>query len=1241
MRRPKSQCEKYGEQQEPSSSVRSSVTVVSPKQLEKPWAPVSETRNYIDVAQMGTAGKRKLVHWESASESPAEVDFSVSAMEVETEESVEKNGNNGFVEHEESNDDGDVDGDDDDDEEEEEDDQKKPKNSGPPTKKQRKQLSAQEVQLARETAELFKSNIFKLQIDELMKEVRIKETHVAKIEKVLHRLHDLISKVPSVENLTLQQAEHHFNSKKVVIPFPDPKPTKLNYTFSYLPPEDVSLVGSFGLKTGIYQSQGSSIDIALTMPKELFQPKDYLNYRALYKRAFYLTYLSEHLMPLSKKNNLPIKISYHFLNDDVLCPVLRIESIKTENPEDLSFHKTKFTINLIVAFPFGVFDSKKLLPDKNCIRVQSDSDELPPTPFYNASILSMTAYDYYLKYLYTVKKSAESFKEACKLGRLWLQQRGFGSAINKGGFGHFEFAILMSALLNGGGLNGSKTLFHGYSSYQLFKGLIKYLATNDLNSGYLSFSSMIGENVNSKYKEDGFNVPTIFDKNTKLNILWKMTPSSYSELQYQANETLNLLNDVVKDRFDPVLLQKSDFDQMRFDVVLNLSIPEELSESFGPLEKISYITYESYLKNKLYKILKNALGDRAVLIHVRNEKSSSIFPINKRKPTNVNNNYIIGLQLNPEECDKLVTKGPNNDEQELGLKFRSFWGSKASLRRFKDGTIQHCVVWTAQTNEPIVLSIIKYALDLHLHSEISQHLVSEITTFTNKLPTPLLPSASSQVSTTLVSFTNLRNALESLNKILANLDLPLGVKSLSPASTALRFSSLLQPVPFAASNPDFWNDAVVQFETSTRWPDEISALEKTKTAFLLKVSELLNSETTYKSYLTKDDSITFNEDITLLNILTPEGYGFRLRVLTERDEVLYLRAVANAEGKQKALLQDVYLKFNQKYLGTVKHTRTVSQLAHHFHFYSPTVRLFKLWLDSQFLLHHFTDELVELLALKPFVDPAPYSVPHSVENGFLQILHFLANWNWRETSLVLDLVKSTALNDDEPSMKLSDRLTIQAHRVIEQNFEKIRKSDPTGIKCQLFVGSKDDPSGILWSNELDVPIATRLTALSRAALQLVKTEGLSDSNIDLLFTPALKDYDFVIRVKSSNITATSGILPSNTFKNLITPLTAFPDDISTQYDLIQAYVDELNNKFHNSIIFSTRKFTGLNEDNTNIVTGIFVPAALSKKKFRVNLGLDVKPVDDNSGEVVINKEGLLDQITLMGGDLVQSIKIRK
>lgn len=1112
---------------------------------------------------------------------------------------------------------------------------------GRPTKKQRKQLTAQDVQLARETAELFKSNIFKLQIDELVNEVKIKEAHVTRIEKVLHRLHECISQVQPVEDLTLEEAERAINPKKVVIPFPDPRPTKVNYKFAYLAPEDVSLVGSFGLKTGIAQAQGMAIDIALTMPKSLFLPKDYLNYRALYKRSFYLAYLAQALIPVTKKNNLPVKISYCYLNDDVLCPVLKLESIKTDNEEDLSFHKTKFTINLIVGFPYGIFDPKKLLPDKNCIRVQSDAEELPPTPYYNSSILSLTTYDYYLKFLYANKKAAEAFKDACTLGRLWLQQRGFGSSIVKGGFSHFEFAILLGALLNGGGVSGNKILMQGFSSYQLYKGAVKYLATMDLCEGYLSFTSEIGESNTSKYNAGaGFNTPTLFDKTTKLNLLWKMTKSSYQVLKQEAINTLGLLNDVVYDRFDPILLQKVPLDSMKYDLVYDLNVTDDLYDSFGALEKITFITFDNYIKHKVYSILKNALADRVTSLEISNDSTTTVFPLTKRKPLSQHSHkYRLGVQLNPDECDKLVTKGPNDNDEEQASKFRAFWGSKSSLRRFKDGTIQHCVVWIAENNEPVVSQIILYALSTHFHPLISKNLSTNIQILNKRLPTPLTVSAAAQGVSSTTNFTLLKTSFENLSKVMYNLDLPLGIKSMLPASPALRNSSLLQPVPFAISNPDFWNDVVLQFETSSRWPDEIKAMEKTKTAFLLRISDVLNKESTYRTFVTRDDSIPFNEDVTLLSVLTPDGYGFRIRVLSERDEVLYLRAVTNS-GNQKALLQDVYLKFNQVYIGSVKHFRTVSILSSSFPYYSPTVRLFKQWLDAHALLRHFTDELVELIALKPFVDPAPYSVPHSVEKGFLQILRFIASWNWKDDPLILDLSKRADGADDELENKLSDKLTIPGYQLIRTNFEKIRKTDPSGMKMQFFVGTRDDPSGILWSNNVSLPIASRLTALSRAAIQLVKTQGITDKNIDLFFTPALNDFDFYIKVKSADLTKSSGISKQGEYKNLNVNHTAFPEDITSKYDLTTAFADELNRKFGDVIIFSARKCPSLFAESSNVICGVFMPSAMAKKKFRVTLGVDVKPTGEGD-EVVINRKDVFDQITLLGGDLIKSIKFKK
>lgn len=1099
--------------------------------------------------------------------------------------------------------------------------------SGPLTKKQKRQLSAQEVQVARETAELFKSNIFKLQIDELIKEIKLKELHVTRIEQVLHRLHDCVLQVPATGSLLLAEAEALFDHKKVTIPFPDPKPTKTNYTFGYLPPEDVSLVGSFGLKTATTAAT-TAIDIALTMPRALLQPKDYLNYRALYKRAFYVGYLADQLIPLTRKNQLPVKILYHFLNGDVLCPVLRLESIATDSPEDLSFHKTKTTINLIVSFPLGCFDAKKLLPDKNCVRVQTEETLLPPTPLYNSLVLAQSTYDQYLKYLYTSKKAAEAFKDACILGRLWLQQRLFGGSVDQGGFGHFEFALLMLALLHGGGESGSKVLLHGFSLYQLFKGTVKYLATVDLCLGYLSFSSTIGDSA-SKYSADGFGTPTVFDKHVKLNVLWKMTKASYRALQNSARETLLLLNDVVRDRFDAILLQKCSVEALRHDVVVHMEVPEAVHAQFGPLEKISFVSFENFLRHKLYVVLTTALGERATQIHTLPVKKSAPFALSRRKPA-LGLSFTIGVRLNPDESEKLVTKGPNNDDDEAGARFRAFWGQKASLRRFKDGTIQHCVVWSLENNEPVVVSIIRSAISTHISPETA--LSTDISGYHVLLPIPLVPAATSQGITNTHTFGSLKGAFDDLAKLVASLDLPLGVKSLMPASAGLRNTALLQPVPFAMLSPDFWNDAVLQFETSSRWPDELSALERTKTALLLKVHEALK-ETAYRSDLHKDTAVTFNDHVTVLLVLSPLGYGFRVRVLTERDEVLYLRAVANAD-KLRAVVQDVYVQFNQRYVGVVKHTRSLDLLAHQFPFYSPTVRLFKRWLDSQLLLHHFTEELVELIALKPFVDPAPYGTPNLVENGFLHILVFLAAWNWREDALILELGKPES--DD---FKLSDRLSIQAYQVIESNFTKIRKTDPSGIKTQLFVASKDDPSGILWSNGLTLPIASRLTALARAAVLLVKTEGPGENTLQKLFVPALNDYDFVVHVQAASLTKLLGILVESAFKNLLGNDTSFPSDMASKYDLIQAYVEELNRKFGNVILFSTRRFTGLSSDGSSVIGGIFVPAALQKKKFRVGLGVDVKPVEND--EVVINKESIFSQIELLGGDLVKEIKVRQ
>lgn len=1139
--------------------------------------------------------------------------------------------------------------------------------------------AAQDIHIAKETAELFKSNIFKLQIDELLQQVKLKDSHILKMEKVLHMLHDMINEVPDWEEQSMSEADEYFKGKIVTIPFVDPKPDleRTNYKVNYKRP-DISLIGSFALKAGISQPSGSTVDVLLTMPAELFERKDFLNFRCLHKRSVYLAYLTHHLMILIKRKKLDnlLHLEYSYFNGDRLLPVLKISCKNSDSSlnSEYNFYRTKFSINLIVGLPYKIFDSKKLLPNRNCIRVaHEESDiQLPATPLYNFSVLSCTTYEAYLKFLHRTKKQTESFKEAAKLGRLWLQQRGFSSKMahsgGLGGFGTFEFMVLMSALLNGGGVNGNKILLHGFSSYQLFKGTIKILATTDLcQQNHLEFYSDISGP--SRVVEEGFQTPTLYDKTTKVNILSKMSISSYEILKMYAKETMLMLNDVVQDQFSNIFLTNiNKIEGLKYDFCYEVQLPvigksdreSLLNSKFGPMEKIRFITLENFLVNKIANVVKIALGERIKHVEIELSGQRSSFPVTKRKVYSNSGSHLnlesvkIKIINNPSESEKLVTKGPIHLEEPTpkAIAFKNFWGPKASLRRFKDGSITHCCVWSTSSSEPITSTILDYVIKKHI-SEQATIKSDRIKHFQDLLPLPNLPASSKTSVLSLASFYNVKKSFDDLYRLIFEIELPLSLKSILPVGTAFRYTSLCQPVPFAYSDPDFFQEVILEFETSPKWPDEIISLEKSKAALLLKIEAELKAKhgNNYKTFFTRDESIPDNLDITLLNILTPEGFGFKIRVLTERDEVLYLRAIANARQELKPELEKTYLKFTARYVASIRHTRTIESISHSFQFYSPVVRLFKKWLDSHLVLGHLNDELAELLAIKPFVNHAPYSIPGSVENGFLKVLKFISSWNWKEEPLILDLTRpddeldSTAPDgetglDSATMKKLSEKLTIAQYKGIQSNFSNLRNGDPNGLHLQFFVASKNDPSGILYSSDIPLPIATRLTALAKVAINLITTHGVNKQTIDLLFTPALRDYDFVLTLKNPTpLKTSSGIAKPSEFKNITNEQSSrsFPSDLSQlsqKMDPTFHLVKYLNMKYRNCIIFSSHKYIGVHDGENgdkNVVTGLIKPLFKKTQKFRVNSGCNVEPVDDQN--VKLNKNAIFHEIAAFSKEL--------
>ena len=259
---------------------------------------------------------------------------------------------------------------------------------------------------------------------------------------------------------------------------------------------------------------------ALTALQEIFQEKDYLNYRYFYKRAYYLAVVAAAIADSKELKGL--KAEYDFMNGDPLKPIVVI----TPGEDSKAI---KCTIKIIPSAPPGLFPTSKLYPLKNCVRPQQigDSDSanpapFNPTPYYNASLAADTTYFPYLALLHSSSSTCNAFAEACILGRVWLRQRGLGGAVSKGGFGHFEWAVLMALLLKGGGPKGHGLLATGYSNYQMFKAMLQFLASRNLSVDPLVFGT--SEDV----KRPGTKLPVVFDGEHAVNVLYKMTPWSYN-----------------------------------------------------------------------------------------------------------------------------------------------------------------------------------------------------------------------------------------------------------------------------------------------------------------------------------------------------------------------------------------------------------------------------------------------------------------------------------------------------------------------------------------------------------------------------------------------------------------------------------------------------------------------------------------------------------------------------------------
>ncbi|KAI5247142.1 Nrap protein [Aureobasidium subglaciale] len=1056
------------------------------------------------------------------------------------------------------------------------------------------QASALEASSAAYTGGTFKSNMFKLQVDQMLQNMRPRQgAREAAAGEALHSIKKQIDSMPTREPLPLLDAERDMIKKsKVAIPFPEPRPAHdVKYKLAYEKPQNINVVGSFPLKLSLRDRHAPlSIDMLVTMPKSLFQEKDYLNHRYFYKRAFYLACIAAALKSSLKD------LVFQFVNfrNNPLHPVLLVQ------PKE-STSENNWRINIIPGIPEGTFADNKLLPNKNCVRPsQSGGDDeqtqdLAPTPFYNAAIQADSHITSYLKLLHASSTSCEGYTDACMLGRVWLRQRGLASDTNKGGFGNFEWAATMANLLRTGAGSGKPVLSSGYSSYQLFKATLQYLAVKDLakEPALLDAAGVTLATENGQ--------PILYDGPRAQNILYKMTNWSYQHLRAEARTTLKMLGDNLFDQFDSAFILRSDNILKRYDLAVRVpcsALTSEITEDRQLLERYA----------KLHAVVSQGLGDRATQVVIQSPDHESWALGSARPQMERKGELLVAVNLDATNAARAVDHGPAAEQKKEAAAFRKFWGEKAELRRFRDGSILESLVWATNAGMSIIQQILTFLLYRHFGQEAAASAV-----FSGDECARLIKQSNG-----LVAFQPLMEAFKTLESDIRGMDdLPLTIRSILASDSQLRYSSIEPPL---SSQRQMKRPAgvVLQFEGSGRWPDDLVAIQRTKIAFLLKIGELFGTsqeDVTHRIGLENEGEDILNQ--AFLDVIYPTGFSFRIRIHHDREQTLIERVLKSqsAAPSEKETAAVALVTYKRVFIKSPTHTQALQKLCTRYPVLSPTVRLMKKWFSEHLLSNHFSEEVIELFAIHTFTRPWPYNTPSSTQAAFLRTLSFLSRFDWRADPLIVDL--GGDLNTDNVAAATT-------------RFEAWRKLDPALNRVVLFVASSDDLEGTTWTDGTPAKVVCgRMTALAKAATAEVEAKSLS-LDVETLFVSPLGDYDFVIHL---NPTSAKSKAASGKYKNLAIAEETNADLVD--YSPTDAFFQELQNVYGQSLAL----FYG--GPGSTTIAGLWSPVTAARA-WKVNLSYSTVPV--KKGEEVIaefNKTAVLAEMARLGGGLVRKIEANR
>ncbi|KAH9912225.1 Nrap protein [Fomitopsis serialis] len=1131
----------------------------------------------------------------------------------------------------------------------------------------------EELRDIKDATDLFRSTSFKLQIDALLPNVRAKYHRSAPLDKFLLSFHSYLTGLPSITPKHPLAASRDLQKKAVSVPYVLPQPTEdTNWKVAFEKPTEILLVGSWALKTSVKAKDGYryGVDVAVTMPESLFQEKDYLHSRFFQKRAYYLAVIAAAVS--DKKSGLNVEVFYDSTNGDPRLTTLVLRPKQDGSASDFSTLSAEVRILPVLPSPSPI-PPQRLGPSRSNIRTSASSSDAAsdtPSPIYNSRIIQHCTPKPHLVSTHALKESVPAFSDALALLRVWAHQRGYGvgDRLCVRGFdgrGPWWAGLLECLVMGEEGADGGRPfgfakkekrrpLGKGLSSYQLFKAALDFLARHDFAKDRVFVKAKDGH----RFPPDEYasHEAVLVDSSSMLNLLAGVPLSLLEMLRRDAQQTLDVLDNsgLTEDPFPLVFLKEQRDVANRFDVVLRVDLSSTEPRNLSTHTILEHGSAYNALLSLLLSTARRALGNRTKAIAVLHPTSSPR-PLSQAQPSNPSTVFL-GLILDTEHAFRLVDHGPPAAEQETeaSKQFREFWGEKAELRRFKDGSIVESVVWTVGSSDErahIPALIVQYILARHLGlPEESVRGWQGGFDAIVRLPEDI--GSVLRDGRTETGFKAAMAAFDGLVKAMKALDeqLPLAITTVSPVSDALRYTSALAPVAtppsVAPALPACARyvapmEIVVAFEKSGRWPDDLRAVQKIKLAFFEALARaLMHAQKGLAARVVvpaaRDSDIA---DHACLEVVTAAGWAFHARIWHDREQTLLERAIddrrphvpahvkkaaAAAEGARAGAALEAY---RRRFVHAPRHHRAVAALGHRFAAFAGTARLVKRWLAAHWLLGaHVGAEAAELLCAGVFVRGGGGGVPGTKERGFACVMGLLKDWEWGAGMFV-------PLYGDEAGVKGEARVDVKA-----------------GARRGVWaLATEGDAEGRVWTAEgPDAVVARRVRALAQATWEALRGMEGGDFEVKTLFAHPTAHYDFVVELEpallpryAQSVEADPAVWARNRKYANARAEDGGGAQLLVGFDPARMFYEDLKRVYKDTFVLFHDPLGG------HRFGGVWDPALRAARPFRVLGGFSSVPATKKPREkekerslVVLNERAVLSEVERMGRGLVRRIVVQ-